>query len=96
MQYCLLCQLFNACLTLLFCLLLDKLPRARGQGLQPRGATPRPRSSGFVGAGGLRGATPRSRSGGVAMRIPLDQVKRNPSKMVGVVRGHQRADTLTL
>ena len=26
--------------------------------------------------------------------IPLVQGKRNPSKMVGVVRGHQRADTL--
>ena len=26
--------------------------------------------------------------------IPLVQGKRNPSKMVGVARGHQRADTL--
>ena len=26
--------------------------------------------------------------------IPLDQGKRNPSKMVGVARGHQKADTL--
>ena len=26
--------------------------------------------------------------------IPLDQGKRNPSKMVGVARGHQRTDTL--
>ena len=26
--------------------------------------------------------------------IPLIQGKRNPGKMVGVVRGHQRADTL--
>ena len=26
--------------------------------------------------------------------IPHAQVKRNPSKMVGVARGHQRADTL--
>ena len=26
--------------------------------------------------------------------IPHDQDKRNPSKMVGVTRGHQRADTL--
>ena len=26
--------------------------------------------------------------------IPLVQGKRNPSKMVGVVRGYQRADTL--
>ena len=29
-----------------------------------RGAIPRPRSSGCVGAGVLKGATPRSRSGG--------------------------------
>ena len=28
--------------------------------------------------------------------IPLVQGKRNPSKMVGVVRGHLRADTLKL
>ena len=27
--------------------------------------------------------------------IPHTQGKRNPSKMVGVARGHQRADTLT-
>ena len=27
--------------------------------------------------------------------IPLVQGKRNPSKMVGVARGHQKADTLT-
>ena len=26
--------------------------------------------------------------------IPLNQGKRNPSKMLGVARGHQRADTL--
>ena len=26
--------------------------------------------------------------------IPLDQGKGNPSKMVGVARGHQRTDTL--
>ena len=26
--------------------------------------------------------------------IPLVQGKRNPSKMMGVARGHQRADTL--
>ena len=32
------------------------------------------------------------RSGGE--EIPIVQGKRNPSKMVGVVRGHQRADTL--
>ena len=28
--------------------------------------------------------------------IPLVQDKRNPSKMVGVVKGHQRADTLKI
>ena len=27
-------------------------------------------------------------------RYPTSKVKRNPSKMVGVARGHQRADTL--
>ena len=31
---------------------------------------------------------------GAAMKIPHAQGKRNPSKMVGVARGHQRADTL--
>ena len=31
---------------------------------------------------------------GSGEEIPLVQGKRNPSKMVGVVRGHQRADTL--
>ena len=56
----------------------------------------------------LRGATPGSRPGEVTERshstfkvrrdggeeIPLVQGKRNPSKTVGVARGHQRADTL--
>ena len=46
----------------------EELPHARGQGRQPRGATPSPRSSGCVGAGGPRGATPCSRSGGAAVR----------------------------
>ena len=46
----------------------DELSHARGQGLWPRGATPCPRSSGCVGAGGPRGATSRSRSGGAAVR----------------------------
>ena len=46
------------------------------------------------GAGGLRGArTFKTRMGG-SEEIPLVQGKRNPSKMVGVARGHQRADTL--
>ena len=31
---------------------------------------------------------------GAAVKIPHSQGKRNPSKMVGVARGHQRADTL--
>ena len=31
---------------------------------------------------------------GSSEEIPLVQGKRNPSKMVGVVKGHQRADTL--
>ena len=65
------------------------------------GATPHPRSGGCVGTGGPRGATPRSRSGRAAAfcwssceEIPHSQGKRNPSKTVGVARGHQRADTL--
>ena len=33
------------------------------------------------------------RKGG-SEEIPLVQGKRNPRKMVGVVKGHQRADTL--
>ena len=31
---------------------------------------------------------------GAAVKRPQVQGKRNPSKMVGVARGHQRADTL--
>ena len=34
------------------------------------------------------------RFAGAVMNIPHIQGKRNPSKMVGVARGHQRADTL--
>ena len=33
----------------------EEQPHARGQGWQPRGATPRLRSGGCMGAGGLRG-----------------------------------------
>ena len=55
------------------------------------------------------GATPCSRSGGATLskvrssgcallssceEIPHVQGKRNPSEMLGVARGHQRADTL--
>jgi len=82
----------------------------QGQGWRPRGATPHPRSGGCTGGGGPRGDTPHWRSGGATLskvrssgcalleqpwRDTLVQVKRNPSKMVGVARGHQRADTLT-
>ena len=79
--------------------------RAVGEA-RPRRATPRPRSGSCPGAGGPRGAPPRSRSGGAAVRrypsskvrssreeIPHVRGKRNPSKTVGVARGHQRADT---
>ena len=52
----------------------EELPHARGQWRRLRGATPRPRSGGCMGAEGPRGATPRSRSGGVAVRrYPLVQ-----------------------
>ena len=49
----------------------------------------------------LRGATTRPMSGAEALlfwsspeEIPHVQGKRNPSNMVGVARGHQRADRL--
>ena len=42
--------------------------------------------------GGRRYPSSRVRSS--REEIPHAQGKRNPSKMVGVVRGHQRADTL--
>ena len=74
----------------------EELPHAGGQELRPRGATPRPRSSGCTGAGEPRGAsysTFKVRKGS-GEEIPLIQGKRNPSKTVGVARGHQRADTL--
>ena len=54
----------------------EELPHAQGQRWQPRGATPRPRSSGCTGAGWPRGATPHSRSGGEAVRIyPSSKVR---------------------
>ena len=46
----------------------EELLHAQGQGRQPRGATPGPRSGGCVGLGGPRGATPRSRSGEAVVR----------------------------
>ena len=87
----------------------EELPHARGQGQRLKGAAPHPRSGSCAGAGGLRGATPHSRSGvmtsskvrnsGVLCwsshgEIPHIQGKRNPRKMVGIARGHQKADTL--
>ena len=53
-----------------------ELSQAQGQGRQPRGATPRPRSGCCTGTGRLRGATPHSRSRGVAMRwYPSSKVR---------------------
>ena len=62
----------------------------------PRGAIPCSRSE---GAEVRRYPTSKVRSSGCAMLsssegIPRVQGKRNPSKMVGVARGHQRVDTL--
>ena len=43
----------------------------------------------------FQGKEQRLRFAGAAMkRYPHVKGKRNPSKMVGVVRGHQKADTL--
>ena len=54
----------------------EELSHIRGQGQQPRGATPRPRSSGCMGAGMPRGATPRSMSRGAAVRrYPSSKVR---------------------
>ena len=56
--------------------------------------------SGCMAQERLRGPTPHPRSGAAALcwssceEIPHAQGKRNPSKMVGAERGHQRADRL--
>ena len=86
-----------------------ELPHIRSQGRWPRGATPHLRSGGCTGAGGPKGAIPHSRSGGVAVRkYPSSKVRSSgcgclssreeiphvQGKMVGVARGHQRADTM--
>ena len=42
----------------------------------------------------IQGKERRLHFAGAAVKIPHIQGKRNPSKTVGVVRGHQRADTL--
>ena len=57
----------------------------RGQGQQPGGATPGPRSGGCLGTGGPRGATPHSRSGGVAAG------RSNPMSKEQWLPGHRRA-----
>ena len=62
----------------------------------PRGATPHSRSG---GAAVRRYPLSKVRSSGCALleqleEIPQVQGKRNPSKIVGVARGHQRADIL--
>ena len=44
----------------------------------------------------IQGKEHRLRFAGAAVKRPHAQGKRNPSKLVGVVRGHQRADTLKL
>ena len=78
------------------------------EGWWPRGVTPRPRSGEAAGRSypmskewwlrrrrrALRSySTFKVRRGG-GEEIPLIQGKRNPSKTVGVARGHQRADSL--
>ena len=52
---------------------------AQGQGRQPGGATPRPRSSGCVGTGGPRGTIPRWMSGRVALRTCFSSKVRSSS-----------------
>ena len=53
----------------------EELLQAQGQGQWPRGATPRLRSSGCMGAGGPRGAASHSRSGVAAVRrYPLSKI----------------------
>ena len=42
----------------------------------------------------IQGKEQRLRFAGAAVEMPHIQGKRNPSKMVGVARGLQRADTL--
>ena len=87
----------------------EELPHSQGQGRRPRGATPRPRSgvaaersypTAKVRGGGreelphVQGKEQRLCFAGAAVkRYPTSKV-RNPSKMVGTERRHQRADRL--
>ena len=67
-------------------------PEAKGAGWEDQ-----PHVQGAVAARAQEGleelSTLKVRKGG-GEEIPLVQGKRNPSKTVGVARGHQRADTL--
>ena len=60
----------------------EELPRVRGQGQQPGGATPRPYAQGQVPR--LGGATPHLRPGAAAGRT-------NPTSKEPWLRGHRRA-----
>ena len=72
----------------------EELPHVGGWGRRPRGAAPCPRSGGY----GRRRRAERSYSTfkvrSSCEEIPHGQGKRNPSKTVGITRGHQRAETL--
>ena len=63
---------------------------AQGQERWPRGATPCPRSGAEAKR---RNPISKLRRGGCE-ETPHVQSKRNPTKMVGAERGHQRADRL--
>ena len=80
--------------------MLFRSPRPRSSGCtgagEPRGAISRSRSEGMAVR---RYPSSKVRSSGCALleqleEIPQVQGKRNPSKIVGVARGHQRANTL--
>ena len=81
-QICLLLQLFLGFLLL--------LPHVLGQWWQLRRATPHPMSG---AAAKMSYPTSKVRSSD-CKEIPHIQGMRNPSKMVGTERGHQRADRL--
>ena len=55
-----------------------ELPHARGQGRQPEGATPRPRSGGCTGTGGPRGA------------IPTLKVRKGSGEEISLIQGKEQ------
>ena len=68
------------------------MPEARGSGRESQ-----PHVQGAMAAGAQEGLEELSHvegQEGWQLEIPIVQGKRNPSKIVGVARGHQRADTL--